>query len=80
MAMDKDVLGTKIAQDILIFCGQPPAGPAFAKEKEYWTIVAGDIIDHIKANAKVQPGITLTVADPVSGTLSGSTTGMGNIQ
>jgi hypothetical protein len=76
MAMNSDALGTKIAQDILVFCGQPPAGPAFAKEKEFWTIVAKDIVDHIKANAEVPAGIALTTPN-VGG--KGETTGTGTV-
>jgi hypothetical protein len=76
MAMDSDALGTKIAQDILVFCGQPAAGPAFAKEKALWTIIVKDIVDHIKENAEVPAGITLTTPN-VGGT--GSTTGTGKV-
>jgi hypothetical protein len=75
MAMDSDALGTKIAQDILVFCGQPAAGPAFAKEKEFWTIVAKDIVDHIKANAEVPEGIAVsTTGGPGSTTEKGKVT------
>jgi hypothetical protein len=75
MAMDFDALGTKIAQDLLVQCGQPPAGPAFAKMKEFWTIVAKDAVEHIKQNAEVPAGITTTSPDG-----PGQTTGKGKVQ
>jgi hypothetical protein len=75
MAMDFDSLGTKIAQDILVQCGQSPAGPAFAKMKEFWTIIAKDIVQHIQQNAVVPAGIATTSPDG-----PGQTTGTGKVQ
>jgi hypothetical protein len=75
MAMDFDSLGTKIAQDILVQCGQLPAGPAFAKTKEFWTIVAKDIVEHIQQNAVVPAGIAIS-----SPSGAGQTTGTGKVQ
>jgi hypothetical protein len=75
MAMDADVLGTKLAQDILALSGQPPDGPAFEGSKKYWNIVAKDFIEHILNNADVLPGIEVdTTGGP------GKTTGTGKIK
>jgi hypothetical protein len=75
MAMDFDALGTKIAQDVLVQCGQLPAGPAFAKMKEFWTIVAKDVVQHIQDNAEVPAGISVTTS-----TGSGATNGTGKVK
>jgi hypothetical protein len=74
MAMDFDALGTKVAQDILVQCGQLPAGPAFAKMKEFWTIVAKDYVQHIQDNAEVPAGIATTGPEG-----PGQTTGTGKV-
>jgi hypothetical protein len=74
MAMDFDSLGTKIAQDILVQCGQLSGGPAFPKMKEFWTIIAKNCIEHIQDNAEVPPGITTTGPEG-----PGKTTGTGKV-
>jgi hypothetical protein len=78
MAMDFDALGTKIAQDILIQCGQLPAGPAFAKMKEIWTIAARDIVQHIQENAEVPEGISVSTSGSPT-TQKGATDGKGKV-
>jgi hypothetical protein len=75
MAMNFDALGTKLAQDILVQCGQLPAGPAFAKMKEFWTIVAKDAVQHIQENAEIPAGISVTTSAG-----SGSTSGTGKVK
>jgi hypothetical protein len=78
MAMDFDALGTKIAQDILVQCGQLPAGPAFAKMKEIWTIAAKDIVQHIQEKAEVPSGISVETIGTESAQ-SGKTTEAGKV-
>jgi hypothetical protein len=75
MAMDFDALGTKLAQDILIQCGQLPAGPAFAKMKEFWTTASKDFVQHIQENAEVPAGISVSTSAG-----SGSTSGTGKVK
>lgn len=75
MAMNKDTLGKAIAKRII-----DSDAPSDMKKKveDLWIGIAGEIIDHIKANAQ----ITVAAGIPVqAGAYSGSTisTGTGTI-
>ncbi len=75
MAMNGDTLGQAIA-DAIVDAGASAAGKAQCEA--FWKKVANEIVDHIKNNAEVPSGISVSTTG-TSTAQSGATTAAGSV-
>ena len=75
MAMNGDALGAAIAAAVLD-SGATAEGKAMCEE--FWKKVANEIVNHIKANAEVPAGISVSTTG-TQYAQSGSTTSAGSV-
>lgn len=74
--MNGDVMGKAIAEAIV-----DSAATAEAKQEviKFWQKIANEIVDHIKSNAEVPAGISVTTSGTAAAQ-SGATTAPGKVQ
>jgi hypothetical protein len=74
MAMDSDILGLALAKVILGKSAVPPTPDMVVNTQQYWKDIAKEIVDHIKNNAEVPSGISVSTSGG-----GGATTGTGKV-
>ncbi|GHU10326.1 hypothetical protein FACS1894151_09590 [Spirochaetia bacterium] len=73
MAMDGDTMGDAVAAALAqVIASQGQGQPDIDRMKTIWETICNEIVDHIKQNAVVMSGITLTTPDTINGTTTGN--------